>query len=103
MSTAFDAFVTVHQYQLASIPEELWQVIYAQYKVDSSSVVNTSRSLFLWNSVRIIWTQVKMTIRGLLVLEIDICIGNYAELHHGDPMEGYSLHVKADQTLKKHR
>lgn len=30
-------------------------------------------------------------------------VGNFAELHHGDPMEGYSLHVKADQSLKKHR
>ncbi len=26
MSTAFESFVTVHQYQLAPIPKELWQV-----------------------------------------------------------------------------
>lgn len=24
--SAFDAFVTVHQYQLSAIPEDLWQV-----------------------------------------------------------------------------
>lgn len=28
--------------------------------------------------------------------------GNFVELHYGDPLEGYSLHVKADTTLKKH-
>ncbi|KAI7904716.1 tubulin-tyrosine ligase family-domain-containing protein [Cokeromyces recurvatus] len=28
--------------------------------------------------------------------------GNFVELHHGDPMEGYTLHVKADKTIKKH-
>lgn len=37
MSTAFDAFVTVHQYQLASIPKELWQVKYTVQKDNSSS------------------------------------------------------------------
>ncbi|KAG2236013.1 hypothetical protein INT48_008105 [Thamnidium elegans] len=66
MSTAFDAFVTVHQYQLASIPEELWQPLFMKLGEDYLDA------------------------------------GNYAELHHGDPMEGYSLHVKADQELKKH-
>jgi hypothetical protein len=30
-------------------------------------------------------------------------LGSFVELHHGDPMESYSLHVKADQSLKKHR
>ncbi|KAI9361841.1 tubulin-tyrosine ligase family-domain-containing protein [Pilaira anomala] len=66
MSTAFDAFVTVHQYQLASIPEELWQPLFMKLGEDFLDA------------------------------------GNYVELHHGDPMEGYSLHVKADQELKKH-
>lgn len=28
MSTAFESFVTVHQYQLAPIPKELWEVRY---------------------------------------------------------------------------
>lgn len=28
--------------------------------------------------------------------------GNYVELHYGDPLPGYSLHVKEGQTLKKH-
>lgn len=66
MSTAFDAFVTVHQYQLASIPEELWQPLFMKLGEDYLDA------------------------------------GNFVELHHGDPLEGYSLHVKADQTLKKH-
>ena len=29
--SAFDAFVTVHQYQLSAIPEELWQVMLLHY------------------------------------------------------------------------
>ena len=30
-------------------------------------------------------------------------IGNYVELHYGDPLEGYSLHAKGgDQPIKKH-
>jgi hypothetical protein len=29
--SAFDAFVTVHQYQLSAIPEELWQVTSLHY------------------------------------------------------------------------
>lgn len=28
MSTAFESFATVHQYQLAPIPKELWEVRY---------------------------------------------------------------------------
>lgn len=34
MSTAFESFATVHQYQLAPIPKELWEVRYVCiYKV----------------------------------------------------------------------
>ncbi|KAI8083348.1 tubulin-tyrosine ligase family-domain-containing protein [Gilbertella persicaria] len=66
MSSAFESFVTVHQYQLSTIPEELWQPLFMKLGEDYLDA------------------------------------GNFVELHHGDPMEGYSLHVKADQTLKKH-
>lgn len=29
-------------------------------------------------------------------------LGEYFELHHGDPLASYSLHLKADKTLQKH-
>ncbi|KAI9497822.1 tubulin-tyrosine ligase family-domain-containing protein [Zychaea mexicana] len=66
MSSAFDAFVTVHQYQLAAIPKDLWLPLFMKLGEDYLDA------------------------------------GNHVELHYGDPLEGYSLHVKADQTLKKH-
>ncbi|CAO0803653.1 unnamed protein product [Mucor circinelloides] len=66
MASAFESFKVVHQYQLGSIPEELWQPLFMKLGEDYLDA------------------------------------GNFAELHHGDPMEGYSLHVKADKSLKKH-
>ncbi|KAI9473892.1 MAG: tubulin-tyrosine ligase family-domain-containing protein [Benjaminiella poitrasii] len=66
MSSAFESFVTVHQYQLSSIPEELWQPLFIKLGEDYLDA------------------------------------GTFVELHHGDPMKGYSLHTKADKTLKKH-
>ncbi|GAN06073.1 hypothetical protein MAM1_0110d05550 [Mucor ambiguus] len=66
MASAFESFKVVHQYQLSSIPEELWQPLFMKLGEDYLDA------------------------------------GNFAELHHGDPMEGYSLHVKADKSLKKH-
>ncbi|RCI04396.1 Tubulin--tyrosine ligase-like protein 12 [Rhizopus stolonifer] len=66
MSTAFDSFVTVHQYQLASIPKELWQTLFMKLGEDYLDA------------------------------------GEYFELHYGDPLAAYSLHLKADKTLEKH-
>ncbi|KAL9552717.1 hypothetical protein MBANPS3_003629 [Mucor bainieri] len=66
MASAFESFKVVHQYQLSSIPEELWQPLFMKLGEDYLDA------------------------------------GNFAELHHGDPMEGYSLHVKSDKSLKKH-
>ncbi|KAI8145820.1 tubulin-tyrosine ligase family-domain-containing protein [Fennellomyces sp. T-0311] len=66
MSSAFEAFVTVHQYQLAAIPEDLWLPLFMKLGEDYLDA------------------------------------GNYVELHYGDPLEGYSLHVKGDQSLSKH-
>ncbi|KAI8641321.1 tubulin-tyrosine ligase family-domain-containing protein [Parasitella parasitica] len=66
MASAFESFKAVHQYQLSSIPEELWQPLFVKLGEDYLDA------------------------------------GNVAELHHGDPLEGYSLHAKADKSLKKH-
>ncbi|KAG0763242.1 hypothetical protein G6F57_010931 [Rhizopus arrhizus] len=66
MSTAFESFVTVHQYQLAPIPKELWQILFMKLGEDYLDA------------------------------------GEYFELHHGDPLASYSLHLKADKTLQKH-
>ncbi|KAI9274445.1 tubulin-tyrosine ligase family-domain-containing protein [Phascolomyces articulosus] len=64
--SAFEAFVTVHQYQLAAIPEDLWLPLFMKLGEDYLDA------------------------------------GNYVELHYGDPLDGYSLHAKGDQALKKH-
>lgn len=40
--------------------------------------------------------------RRFIHAEFFLSKGNFVELHYGDPLEGYSLHVKADTTLKKH-
>ncbi|CEP11090.1 hypothetical protein [Parasitella parasitica] len=69
MASAFESFKVVHQYQLSSIPEELWQPLFMKLGEDY----------------------------------LDAGKGNVAEIHLGDPMKGYSLHVKADKSLKKHR
>ncbi|KAI8882515.1 TTL-domain-containing protein, partial [Backusella circina FSU 941] len=66
MSSAFDSFAVVHQYQLDSIPKELWQSLFMKLGEDYLDA------------------------------------GAYVEIHHGDPLNGYSLHVKADKELKKH-
>ncbi|KAJ8656628.1 hypothetical protein O0I10_007705 [Lichtheimia ornata] len=66
MSSAFDAFVTVHQYQLTSIPKDLWLPLFMKLGEDYLDA------------------------------------GNFVELHQGDCLEGYSLHVKKDQKLEKH-
>ncbi|KAI8973286.1 tubulin-tyrosine ligase family-domain-containing protein [Mycotypha africana] len=66
MSSAFESFVVVHQYQLSTIPKELWETLFMKLGEDYLDA------------------------------------GNFVELHQGDRVEGYSLHVKADQCLKKH-
>ncbi|OBZ81023.1 hypothetical protein A0J61_10927, partial [Choanephora cucurbitarum] len=64
MTSLFESFVTVHQYQLASIPKELWEPLFIKLGEDYLDA------------------------------------GNFVELHHGDPLKGYSLHTK--EALKKH-
>ncbi|KAI9309619.1 tubulin-tyrosine ligase family-domain-containing protein, partial [Cunninghamella echinulata] len=64
--SAFESFVTVHQYQLASIPQELWQPLFMKLGEDYLDA------------------------------------GTSMELHYGDPLEGYSLHLKSDKSLEKH-
>ncbi|ORX57496.1 hypothetical protein DM01DRAFT_1334112 [Hesseltinella vesiculosa] len=66
MASAFESFVAVHQYQLASIPEELWQPLFMKLGEDYLDA------------------------------------GSVMELHLGDPVDGYSLHVKQDAALEKH-
>ncbi|ORE17065.1 hypothetical protein BCV71DRAFT_244248 [Rhizopus microsporus] len=66
MSTAFESFATVHQYQLAPIPKELWEPLFMKLGEDYLDA------------------------------------GEFFELHYGDPLPGYSLHLKADKTLQKH-
>ncbi|KAI9319950.1 tubulin-tyrosine ligase family-domain-containing protein [Dichotomocladium elegans] len=67
--SAFEAFVTVHQYQLAAIPQDLWLPLFMKLGED--------------------------------YLDAGKIQGNYVELHYGDPLEGYSLHLKADQSMAK--
>ncbi|ORY99370.1 tubulin-tyrosine ligase family-domain-containing protein [Syncephalastrum racemosum] len=64
--SAFEAFITVHQYQLAAIPEDLWLPLFQKLGEDYLDA------------------------------------GTAVELHYGDPLDGYSLHVKGDSSLKKH-
>ncbi|CEG83537.1 hypothetical protein RMATCC62417_17441 [Rhizopus microsporus] len=66
MSTAFESFATVHQYQLAPIPKELWEPLFMKLGEDYLDA------------------------------------GEFFELHYGDPLSGYSLHLKAAKTLQKH-
>ncbi|KAG0169165.1 hypothetical protein DFQ30_003893 [Apophysomyces sp. BC1015] len=66
MSSAFEGFVAVHQYQLTAIPEELWQPLFMKLGEDYLDA------------------------------------GNVVELHQGDAVDGYSLHIKQDASLKKH-
>ncbi|KAI8080071.1 uncharacterized protein BX664DRAFT_208269 [Halteromyces radiatus] len=67
MSSAFESFVAVHQYQLGAIPEELWQPLFMKLGEDYLDA------------------------------------GSVMELHYGEPLEGYSLHLKSDSTgLDKH-
>lgn len=87
MASAFESFKVVHQYQLSSIPEELWQPLFMKLGED---YLDAGKSLKITVDIE----------RWQCLLQH---VGNFAELHHGDPMEGYSLHVKADKSLKKHR
>ncbi|KAI8375476.1 tubulin-tyrosine ligase family-domain-containing protein [Blakeslea trispora] len=64
MTSLFESFVTVHQYQLSTIPKELWEPLFIKLGEDYLDA------------------------------------GNFVELHHGDPLKGYSLHTK--EALKKH-
>ncbi|KAI9251244.1 tubulin-tyrosine ligase family-domain-containing protein [Sporodiniella umbellata] len=66
MSTAFDSFATVHQYQLAAIPKELWETLFMKLGEDYLDA------------------------------------GEFFELHYGDPLSSYSLHLKADTSLEKY-
>ncbi|KAF7729632.1 hypothetical protein EC973_004005 [Apophysomyces ossiformis] len=66
MSSAFEGFIAVHQYQLTAIPEELWQPLFMKLGEDYLDA------------------------------------GTAVELHYGDAVDGYSLHVKQDTSLKKH-
>ncbi|KAI8332804.1 tubulin-tyrosine ligase family-domain-containing protein [Chlamydoabsidia padenii] len=67
MASAFESFVAVHQYQLKSIPEDLWQPLFMKLGEDYLDA------------------------------------GSTMELHHGDPLPGYSLHLKNDGScLEKH-
>ncbi|KAF8930335.1 tubulin-tyrosine ligase family-domain-containing protein [Dissophora ornata] len=62
----FKQFLQIHQYQLASIPESLWEPLFQKLGQD------------LFDA------------------------GEYLELHYGDPLDKYSLHVKKEGGLKKH-
>ncbi|KAF9106301.1 Tubulin--tyrosine ligase-like protein 12 [Mortierella sp. AM989] len=62
----FKQFLQIHQYQLASIPENLWEPLFQKLGQD------------LFDA------------------------GEYLELHYGDPLDKYSLHVKKEGGLKKH-
>ncbi|KAI8074720.1 tubulin-tyrosine ligase family-domain-containing protein [Gongronella butleri] len=66
MSSAFESFVAVHQYQLASIPEDLWQPLFMKLGEDYLDA------------------------------------GSVMELHQGDPVDGYSLHIKQGASLEKY-
>ncbi|KAF9896532.1 hypothetical protein BX616_007268, partial [Lobosporangium transversale] len=62
----YKQFLQIHQYQLASIPEDLWEPLFQKLGQD------------LFDA------------------------GEYLELHYGDPLDKYSLHVKKEGGLKKH-
>ncbi|KAG0245627.1 tubulin-tyrosine ligase family-domain-containing protein [Mortierella sp. GBAus27b] len=62
----FKQFLQIHQYQLASVPENLWEPLFQKLGQD------------LFDA------------------------GEYLELHYGDPLDKYSLHVKKEGGLKKH-
>ncbi|KAF9357629.1 Tubulin--tyrosine ligase-like protein 12 [Mortierella sp. NVP85] len=62
----YKQFLHIHQYQLASIPENLWEPLFRKLVQD------------LFDA------------------------GEYLELHYGDPLNKYSLHVKKEDGLKKH-
>ncbi|KAI7818719.1 tubulin-tyrosine ligase family-domain-containing protein [Gamsiella multidivaricata] len=62
----YKQFLQIHQYQLASIPENLWEPLFQKLGQD------------LFDA------------------------GEYLELHYGDPLDKYSLHVKKEGGLKKH-
>ncbi|KAF9357310.1 hypothetical protein BGX26_003915 [Mortierella sp. AD094] len=62
----YKQFLQIHQYQLAGIPENLWEPLFQKLGQD------------LFDA------------------------GEYLELHYGDPLDKYSLHVKKEGGLKKH-
>ncbi|KAF9408587.1 Tubulin--tyrosine ligase-like protein 12, partial [Podila epigama] len=62
----FKQFLQIHQYQLANIPENLWEPLHQKLVQD------------LFDA------------------------GEFFELHYGDPLDQYSLHVKKEGGLKKH-
>ncbi|KAF9438877.1 Tubulin--tyrosine ligase-like protein 12 [Entomortierella beljakovae] len=62
----YKQFLQIHQYQLAAIPENLWEPLFKKLGAD------------LFDA------------------------GEFLELHYGDPLDKYSLHVKKEGGLKKH-
>ncbi|KAF9583170.1 Tubulin--tyrosine ligase-like protein 12 [Lunasporangiospora selenospora] len=62
----YKQFLQIHQYQLANIPESLWEPLFNKLGQDL------------------------------------VDAGEFLELHYGDPLNEYSLHVKAEGGLKKH-
>ncbi|KAF9205954.1 hypothetical protein BGZ49_003251 [Haplosporangium sp. Z 27] len=62
----YKQFLQIHQYQLAGIPDNLWEPLFQKLGQD------------LFDA------------------------GEYLELHYGDPLDKYSLHVKKEGGLKKH-
>ncbi|KAF9393113.1 Tubulin--tyrosine ligase-like protein 12 [Podila verticillata] len=62
----YKQFLQIHQYQLANIPESLWEPLFKKLVQD------------LFDA------------------------GDSLELHYGDPLDVYSLHVKKEGGLKKH-
>ncbi|KAG0340073.1 Tubulin--tyrosine ligase-like protein 12 [Podila humilis] len=62
----YKQFLLIHQYQLANIPEHLWEPLFKKLAQD------------LFDA------------------------GEFLELHFGDPLDVYTLHVKKEGGLKKH-